>query len=188
MSQLRARCVTQSWFRIRLRACGSRTLVIRPLFWTPECISLGRDVLLWPGCRIEGIEDGGAEPHIIVGDGVTMQQNCHITAAGELSIGSGTTVLFDVMITDIDHRYEQFGVRVIDQPIAHSPTRIGANCFIGSGARILAGTRLGDSTVVGANAVVRGEYPAGVVIAGNPGRIVRRYDPATRSWIKVEAT
>ncbi len=34
------------------------------------------------------------------------------------------------------------------------------------------GTRLGDNTIVGAGAVVKGEFPPNVVIAGTPARIV----------------
>ena len=126
--------------------------------------------------------------HIAIEDGVTIQQNCHITAAGNLVIGAGTTILFDVMITDVDHRYEDFGSRIIDQPMDVSPTRIGRNCFIGSGAKILAGTTLGESCVVGANSVVRGAFPAGAVIAGIPGRIVRQYDPVAGRWDRVTPT
>jgi acetyltransferase-like isoleucine patch superfamily enzyme len=162
---------------------------VRPLFWTPEVVSIGDSVFIWPGCRIEGIDlargPGTSPPHISIGEGVTMQQNCHITAGGNLVIEAGTTILFDVMITDVDHRYEEFGSRIIDQPMDVIPTRIGRNCFVGSGAKILAGTTLGESCVVGANSVVRGDFPAGAVIAGIPGRIVKQYDIVGGVWDRV---
>jgi len=172
--------VMQVAYRWRLRACGPGSLVLRPLFWTPEHVSVGSNVLVWPGCRIEGVvtapEAGGAVPHIQIGDGVTMQQNCHITAGSDLRIDSGTTVLSEAMITDMDHCYDRIGVSVIHQPIDIRTTHIGPNCFIGSGAKVLAGTTLGAHCVIGANAVVRGRFPPGSVIAGNPARIVRQYD------------
>ena len=162
-------------------------MVRRPLFWTPEYVALGSDVAIWPGCRIEGVDIAGCPPpHIVLGDGVTVQQNFHLTAAGELTISPGTTILTDVMITDIDHCYEEVGKRVIDQPMTVTATSIGRNCFLGSGARVLAGTTLGESCVVGANAVVRGAFPAGSVIVGNPGRIVKCYDPSSAAWVKPE--
>lgn len=186
-ARLKTRCI-YSW---RLRLCGKDAIILRPLFWTPECISIGSGSIIWPGCRIEGIEAfGGAQltrPHITIGDGVTMQQNCHITAGGDLIIEGGTTILFDVMITDIDHQYEEFGRRVYDQPVNVISTRIGRNCFIGSGARVLAGTTLGESCVVGANSVVRGNFPAGAVIAGIPGRVVKQYDADKGVWSKVNS-
>ena len=168
--------------RWRLAACGTNNIVMRPLFWMPEYITLGNDVLIWPGCRIEGLENEWSSPAIHLGDGVTIQQNCHITAAAALHIEAGTAILADAVITDIDHRYDEIGTSVVLQPIKVIPTYIGRNCFIGAGAKILAGTRLGAHCVVGANAVVRGTFPSGSVIVGIPGRIVKQYDESTKSW------
>jgi len=190
-----AKLKTRYLYRPRLQACGPDSIVLKPLFWTPESISIGSNVLIWPGCRIETVgvvgaavaaDQGVAAPKIDLGDGVTMQQNCHITAGGALVIGAGTTILCEALITDVDHRYEEFGRRVVDQPMTVVPTRIGRNCFIGAGARILAGTILGDSCVVGANSVIRGNYPSGVVIAGVPGRVVKRFDVDSREWIRAD--
>jgi acetyltransferase-like isoleucine patch superfamily enzyme len=183
--------ITRLVYRWRLVASGRNAIVQKPLFWTPEHIALGDDVLIWPGCRIESVIDSSVghtlSPLIEFGRGVSMQQNCHITAAGHLVIGDGTTVLHDVMITDIDHCYESFGIRVTDQPLRIAPTRIGRNCFICAGARILAGTELGDQCVVGANAVVRGRFSAGSVIAGNPAKIIKQYDHARSEWHRVDS-
>jgi acetyltransferase-like isoleucine patch superfamily enzyme len=172
----------RSW---RLRACGDGSIVQRPLFWTPENISLGEAVLIWPGCRIEALEIGQQQPHIVIGDGVTIQQNCHITAGSLLRIDAGTTILFGAMITDMDHRYDDFGTSVYQQPIDIRTTHLGRNCFIGAGAQIMAGTNLGEQCVVGANAVVRGYFPAGSVIVGNPARVVRQYDSTQKTWSKL---
>jgi acetyltransferase-like isoleucine patch superfamily enzyme len=181
-----AACKGALCYRLRLRALGRRTIVLPPLFWTPESISLGSDVLIWHGCRIEGFATEGRTPHIIIGDGVSIQQHCHITAAETLRIGAGTTVLNGAMITDIDHCYDEIGVRPADQRIEVCQTSIGKNCFIGSGAKIFPGTVLGDHCVVGANAVVRGQFAPGSVIVGAPGRVVKRHDPATGRWERRE--
>ena len=53
-------------------------------------------------------------------------------------------------------------------------TVIGHDVWIGTGATILPGTRIGNGCIVGAGAVVAGSHPAYAVITGNPGRVVRR--------------
>lgn len=59
-------------------------------------------------------------------------------------------------------------------------TVIGNDVWIGKDARILPGARLGDGVIVGAGAVVRGVVPPYSIVAGNPGRVVRRrFDEAT---------
>lgn len=57
---------------------------------------------------------------------------------------------------------------------------IGNSVWIGLGAIILPGARIGDGVIVGAGAVVRGTIPAYAVVAGNPARVVRqRFDERT---------
>jgi acetyltransferase-like isoleucine patch superfamily enzyme len=172
-----------------MRGCGDRNIIDRPLFWTPEWITLGSNCHIWPGCRIEGISQYGStrfNPHILIGDNVGIQQNCHITAASVLVIGDNVNILCGVVITDIDHGYNELNINYASQPISVTETHIGDNCFIGAGARILAGTRLGRNCIVGANAVVRGDFPAGTMLAGMPARIIKRYDQDSKTWKRVE--
>ncbi len=49
---------------------------------------------------------------------------------------------------------------------------LGDNVWIGAGATLLRGARVGDDAVIGARAVVRNAVPAGAVVAGNPARLV----------------
>jgi 6,7-dimethyl-8-ribityllumazine synthase len=52
---------------------------------------------------------------------------------------------------------------------------IGPGCWIGTGAVILPGARIGRNVVVAAGAVVRGVVPDHAVVAGAPARVVRRW-------------
>jgi serine O-acetyltransferase len=50
---------------------------------------------------------------------------------------------------------------------------IGDNVFIGAGARVLGGIHVGDGAVIGANAVVIDDVPAGATVVGVPARIIK---------------
>lgn len=183
---MKAFLITRFFYGIRLHALGKGSIIHSPLFWTPEFISLGEKVIVMRDCRIEGVIDSGSglknEPLITLGDNVIMQQGCHITAAGNLHIGSGTLISFNVSIQDTDHAYEDIGRSITEQPLIFRPTYIGENCFIGARASIQAGSRLGRHCVVGANAVVRGIFPDYCVLVGAPARIVKRYDAISGIW------
>lgn len=56
------------------------------------------------------------------------------------------------------------------------PVWIGDNVFIGTGAIILKGTHVGNDSIVGAGSVVSGTFPDGVVIAGNPAKVICSID------------
>ena len=174
-----------------LQECGNRSVIIKPLHITPEYISLGNRVFIKAFARIEGIAsyagDDTFKPEIIFEDGVSLEQNCHITAASKLVIGKDTLISFNVSIQDTDHGYQRLGIPIAKQTLTVRKVKIGENCFVGSGARILGGTTLGKHCVVGANAVVRGTYPDNCVIVGAPAKIVKRYNSKTQQWHRTNA-
>lgn len=62
-------------------------------------------------------------------------------------------------------------------PHTRGPTIIGHDVWIGDGALILSGIRVGNGAVIGARSVVTRDVPAYHVVAGNPARIVRARFP-----------
>ncbi|UWY60834.1 acyltransferase [Aliarcobacter butzleri] len=181
---------TQTFYKMMFKSMGAKSNIIKPMFITPEYISIENCCYIWNDARIEAITSYANEsfnPHIIIEDGVTIQQRCHITSADTLIIGKNTAILFDVMITNIDHKYEDLSMPVGKQPLIIKKTQIGENCFIGSGAKIQAGTILGRHCVVGTNAVVRGHFPDYSVIVGVPAKIVKRYDEKMKQWKKTNS-
>lgn len=53
------------------------------------------------------------------------------------------------------------------------PVTIGDDVWIGGGVTILPGVTIGEGSVIGAGAVVRHDVPPGVLVAGNPARVIR---------------
>jgi len=101
-----------------------------------------------------------------------------------LLIGANTTISGNVFVTNMDHDYTEIGKHILEQKHIVKETVIGENCFIGYGAVIQAGTKLGRHCVVGSNAVVRGEYPDYSIIVGVPAKIVKIFDFAQNEWSK----
>lgn len=135
-------------------------------------------VRIFPGMRAECHGDG----KLFVHDNISIGQDFHVICSGELHIGAGCLISGNVFITDTDHDFSDVRRPVHEQTNTISRTTIGENCFIGFGARIQAGTILGKGCIVGANAVVRGEFPPHSVIVGVPGRVIKRYNETTGNW------
>lgn len=100
-----------------------------------------------------------------------------LCAARRVEIGDGTMLGANVTICDTDFHpldhHERWN-QPLPQPRPEDAVTVGRNVFVGTGAIILRGSSLGDHSVVGAGAVVKGTFPAGSVIAGNPARVVRQ--------------
>jgi acetyltransferase-like isoleucine patch superfamily enzyme len=57
------------------------------------------------------------------------------------------------------------------------PTLVKRRAAIGTGAIILPGVTIGEAAVVGAGAIVTNDVEDGVVVVGNPARVIRRARP-----------
>lgn len=161
---------------------GMPTYIGKPILISGcKRIYIGKRVRIFPHARIEALQNGS----IKICDNVYIGPNSHITSDGsELLIGSGTAIMSNVCVTNIDHNYEDITKPILEQGIATRKTIIGNNCFIGHGAVIQAGAQLGNHVIVGANAVVcRGDIPDNSVVVGMPAKVVKSYDARINSWL-----
>lgn len=163
-------------YRIFFGSAGKAGYLGEPKFiigW--KKIFLGNRVRIFPGARLE--VHGKGKLHI--GSNVSIGNDLHLACADDLRIGNGVQISSSVLITDIDHEISDINTPIFEQPLKISATQIGENCFIGAGAKILAGTKLGPACIVGANAVVRGEFEAGCIIVGIPARAIKKLNKQT---------
>jgi serine O-acetyltransferase len=58
---------------------------------------------------------------------------------------------------------------------------LGANVFVGTGAKILGPVKIGDNAIIGANAVVIRDIPSNSTAVGVPARIIERRQAAESS-------
>ncbi|MEX0593007.1 MAG: acyltransferase, partial [Nitriliruptoraceae bacterium] len=91
-----------------------------------------------------------------------------------------------IYVCDFDHRFDRWDVPIRRQGIVVTPTRIGADVWVGEKASILRGADIGDGSVVASHAVVRDRVPPFSIVAGVPGRVIRSRLPAGMD--PVEAT
>lgn len=54
------------------------------------------------------------------------------------------------------------------------PVNIGSDVWIGGRAIVLPGVSIGDGCIIGAGTVVTKDVPPYSLLAGNPGRVIRK--------------
>lgn len=120
---------------------------------------------------------GASSPALWIGDRCLIGHGSHLVAHRSLVIGDDVITGPRCYITDQNHVYADPDVPVRLQWPADDPVEIGAGSWLGAGAVVLPGSRLGRNTVVAAGSVVRGTFPDHAVLAGVPARVVRRWTP-----------
>lgn len=171
------------FYKAILANIGWMSYIGKPLYISGfKKINLGKRVRIYPHSRIEVIKNYPCAT-IQIEDNVSAGQNLQLISAGKLIIGEGTLISSNVMITNVNHLFDDLSVSVAQQGLSVTDTIIGKNCFIGFGTLLLPGTELGDNCIVGANSVVKGSFPKECMIAGNPAVIIKKYDQ-NWGWIK----
>jgi len=96
--------------------------------------------------------------HAVVNAGVTIGVNC--------IINNKALIEHDVTIGDHCH--------IATSAVVNGNSHVGEACFVGSRSVLIQGIKVGKDCVIGAGSVLIQNYPAGVTIAGNPGKIIRK--------------
>lgn len=117
-------------------------------------VILEQDASVWFNAVLRGDNDV-----ITIGEGSNIQDGSvlHTDPGHPLTIGKGVTVGHKAML--------------------HGCT-IGNNSLIGINAVILNGAKIGENCLIGANALIPEgkEIPAGSLVMGSPGKVVRELD------------
>jgi maltose O-acetyltransferase len=108
--------------------------------------------------------------NIELGERVFFNFNCVILDVCSVKIGSFTQFGPAVQIYTATHPLNAEQRRKEE---AGKPVEIGADVWVGGGAIILPGVRIGARSVIGAGSVVTRDVPEGVLAVGNPCRVVR---------------
>jgi acetyltransferase-like isoleucine patch superfamily enzyme len=108
-----------------------------------------------------------------IGDKVVFGRHDVVNCYLDVNIGAASIIADMVYIADFDHIFDNAEVPIKDQGIAKSPVRIGADVWLGTKATVVRGTRIGQGSVVAANAVVTRNLPAYSIAAGVPAKVLR---------------
>lgn len=104
------------------------------------------------------------------------------TLIGPLQIGNHIILAQNVVISGLNHTYQDTHTPIYRQKVAVSPIIIEDEAWIAANAVITAGVTIGRHAVVAAGSVVTKDVPPYSVVAGNPAKIIKRYNPEKKEW------
>jgi serine acetyltransferase len=126
-------------------------------------------------------QDLGPDPVLRIGDRCVIGRGSHIVAHKCIEIGDDVWTGPYVYITDQNHGYADPDTPIGRQLPVNRTVTIGSGSWLGAGAIVLPGARIGRNVVIAAGSVVRGEVPDHCVAAGVPAKIVREHTKA--GWL-----
>ncbi len=121
---------------------------------------------------------------VIIGDGSRI--GLSNVLIGPLKIGNNVILAQHVVISALNHGYEDIHVPIRLQPCSTRPVSIGDDSWIGANAVITAGVQIGKHAIVAAGSVVTRNVPDYTIVAGNPAKIIKQFNAGTQSWEKAD--
>lgn len=168
---------------------GARSVLAPPARVTlPGAIEIGDDVCILEHGWLSVVRAvDGVEPRLVIGDRCRIGPFCHVACVGEVVFEPDVCAAERVFVADTYHGYDDPDRPVLDQPMAApQPVRVGRGAFLGVAAAVLRGVTIGERAYVAPGAVVTEDVPARTLVAGNPARVVRRYDDGAGAWLPLE--
>jgi acetyltransferase-like isoleucine patch superfamily enzyme len=119
-------------------------------------------------------------PIITIGDNCVFGTDNHITASNNIIIGENLRTGPRVLICDNSHGDPSLNTQKSIHPdgrplYSKGPIIIGDNVWLGEGCAILAGVKVGDGAIVGANCVVTHDIPDYGIAIGYPAKLLIKH-------------
>ena len=103
-----------------------------------------------------------------VGTHTTLAERVKVYNLGSITIGDHTVISQDVTLCAGTHDYTDPSL-----PLLRPEIKVGNGVWVCAEAFIGPGVTIGDNAIVGARAVVTRDVPAGMVVAGNPAKVIK---------------
>lgn len=122
---------------------------------------------------------------ISIGDNSVVGSNNVFSGQGGITIGKDVLFAPNVTLMSNNHGYSDISTPIWLQNNTNKEIKIGDDCWIGLNAIILSGVSIGKHCVIGAGSVVTKDVPDFCVAAGNPAKIIKKYNFEKNIWEKV---
>ena len=135
----------------------------------PGAVVINNDVIVNRNCMIQA----KAGP-VRLGSRTTIGSNSVIVSMAGVEFGEAVLVAGNCYFSAGAYQVDDTTSAVMDQgAYSKGPIIIDDNSWIGTGAIILDGVRVGKGAIVGAGAVVTKDVPDFAIVAGIPARVIR---------------
>jgi abequosyltransferase len=134
------------------------------------------------------VEDCDPQASLVIGKGCKIGRRSVISAKNRICLEQDVLLAPGVFITDHNHEYCDIETAIWKQGTTPGGRiLIERNCWLGYNSMVLAtkgDLTLGRNSVVGAHSVVTQSCPPYSVLAGNPARVVKQFDPDSGEWLR----
>ena len=121
--------------------------------------------------------------HVHIGDNTFV--GLYDVVIGPITIGNNVIIAQHVVLSGLNHGYENVSMPIKDQPCITAEIIIEDECWIGANAVVTAGVKIGKHAVVAAGSIVTKDVPPYSIVGGNPAKLLKQYNFESATWERV---
>jgi len=104
---------------------------------------------------------------------------------GPVTIGNDVILAQNIVLSGLNHGYEDVSIPIHKQRVTKKKITLEDEVWIGANSVIVAGVTIGRHSVIAAGSIVTKDIPAFSVAAGNPARVIKKFNPEKGIWERV---
>lgn len=123
---------------------------------------------------------------IYIGDGCYFGFGLSLLNASKILIGNSVLIASNVLISSENHGMNpESDIPYMDQDLIARDVVIKDGAWIGQNVCILPGVTIGEKSIIGAGSIVTKSIPDYCIAAGNPAKVIKKYDFSSHKWVSI---
>ena len=178
-------------FILRQRIYNKSKIAFNCYIKHPGNVDCGHGVTILSGCMLDApspsrikladrvklnrhVYLGANGNNITIGEASQVNRHAFLDARGGIEVGKQVLIGPYAKIISYRHIFDDVTRPIMEQGLVGEKVIVEDDVWIGAGAVILQGIRIGHGSVIGANAVVTRSCEPYSVLAGAPARVLRK--------------
>lgn len=150
-------------------------------------VVIGEDTILSQGCWLNVNHRNEHQDKIKIGKRSYIGRDNFFTSGALIELKDyAMTSVFCSFIGSSHYFSDPFRPYIWSGVLDDAEITLGVNCQLGAGVTIVGNVKIGHGCIIGANTLVNKNVPPFSVVVGNPGRVIKRYDVETKTWIAAD--
>ncbi|WP_294413164.1 acyltransferase [uncultured Ruminococcus sp.] len=159
----------------------------------PKNVKISYPIFLGENCKLlcwdeysSGSKKQKLQPELILGSNIHATRDFVVQCANKVCIGNNVLIASNVFIIDYNHGLSPESVSYLDNQLDTDTVIIEDGVWIGNNVTILPGVIIGKKSIIAAGSVVTKSIPQYSIAAGNPAKVIKKYNINNRTWEKEE--
>jgi len=141
-------------------------VLIRYVILKNLCRKFGDNVIVYEGVIFD------APQMMDIGDNVSINPNCYL--AGEITIGNNVSIAHTTAFHSYNHTWDNLELTIRENPLYTKRIYVENDVWLGCNCVVLSGVTIQERVVVAAGTIVNKSVESNSIIAGNPGKIIKK--------------